>query len=174
MPVREVVVFDSFHHRHLSLYLAIKSLHVVSSVALVGVGFGSAYYMFFANRSASTAAQAVVARLVTRADAWFTAPAVVVQPVSGVWLAHAAGWPLTTPWIAVSVLLFVLAGACWIPVLWLQQRMAAIAAEADRSGSALPEIYWRYARRWELLGYPAFAAMLIVFFLMVGKPALWA
>jgi uncharacterized membrane protein len=156
----------------MSLYLAIKYLHVVSSIALVGIGFGSAYYMFFANRSDSTAAQAVVARLVTRADAWFTTPAVVVQPISGLWLAHSAGWPLTTPWIAVSLLLFALAGICWIPVLWLQLRMAAISAEANRSGSALPDVYWRYAKRWELLGYPAFVAMLIVLFLMVVKPAL--
>lgn len=131
----------------MSLYLAIKYLHVVSSVALVGIGFGSAYYMFFANRSGSPAAQAIVARLVTRADAWFTAPAIIFQPISGLWLAHLAGWPLTTPWIAASLMLFALAGACWIPVLWLQLRMAAISAEASRSGSALPGVYWRYARR---------------------------
>jgi uncharacterized membrane protein len=156
-----------------SLYLMIKYVHVVSSVALVGIGFGSAYYMFFANRSGNVAAQAVVARLVTRADAWFTLPAVVVQPISGLWLAHLAGWRLTTPWIVVSLALFALAGACWIPVLWLQLRLAAIAAEADRGSSPLPDTYWRYARRWERLGYPAFVAMLIVFFLMVAKPTLW-
>ncbi|HEX2012716.1 MAG TPA: DUF2269 family protein, partial [Roseateles sp.] len=65
-------------------------------------------------------------------------------------------------------------GACWLPVVWLQIRMAAMAAAAQRNGQALPPLYWRYARRWETLGYPAFAAMLLVFYLMVAKPALWA
>ena len=45
---------------------------------------------------------------------------------------------------------------------------AAIAADAQ--GTALPERYWRYAKRWELLGYPAFIAMMTVYFLMVLKP----
>jgi uncharacterized membrane protein len=85
---------------------------------------------------------------------------------------HLAGWPLTTPWLALSVGLFVLAGLCWLPVVWLQIRMASLAEQAVREGSSLPEIYWRYARWWEVLGYPAFLAMLGVFYLMVAKPAL--
>ena len=36
----------------------------------------------------------------------------------------------------------------------------------------LPPLYWRYARWWEALGYPAFVAMAVVFYLMVNKPAL--
>jgi uncharacterized membrane protein len=78
-----------------------------------------------------------------------------------------------TPWLVVSMALFLPAGACWLPVVWLQIRMAAMAREAASAGQALPPAYWRYARRWELLGYPAFAAMVAVFFLMVTKPALW-
>ena len=58
-------------------------------------------------------------------------------------------------------------------MLWLQLRMAALAAQAQREGSVLPPLYVRYQRWWERLGYPAFAAMLLVFFLMVNKPALW-
>ena len=74
----------------MNTYLVIKWLHIVSSVLLAGTGFGSAFYLFFANRSGSLAAQAVVARLVKRADLWFTTPAVIVQPVTGVWLAMTA------------------------------------------------------------------------------------
>lgn len=66
-----------------------------------------------------------------------------------------------------------LAGACWLPVVWLQIRMAKMAQESVRAGQPLPQRYWRYARWWELLGYPAFVAMVAVFVLMVGKPALW-
>ncbi len=139
---------------------------------LVGTGFGSAFYLFFANRIDSVPVRAQVARLVVRADWWFTTPAVIFQPLSGLWLMHMAGWNLTTPWIAGSLGLFVLAGICWLPVVWLHLRMARIAHECAEAGRALPEHYERYARAWERLGYPAFAAMLVVYFLMVAKPGM--
>ena len=154
----------------MNVYLIIKWVHILSSVVLVGTGFGSAYYMFFANRTKDLAAQAVVSRLVVRADWWFTTPSVVIQPATGLMLAHIGGLPLSTPWLAVSILLFTLAGICWLPVVWLQIRMAAMAKESLNTGLALPVLYWRFARLWELLGYPAFVAMLIVFYLMVVKP----
>lgn len=157
----------------MNTYLLVKWLHIVSSVVLVGTGFGSAFYLFFANRSASLEARAVVARLVVRADLWFTTPAVIVQPLTGIWLAHTAGWPLTTPWLAASLALYLLAGACWLPVLWLQLKMARDVETAVAAGRPLSVQYRRWQRGWELLGYPAFAAMLAVFFLMVNKPALW-
>jgi len=156
----------------MNTYLVLKWLHIVSSVLMVGTGLGSAFYMFFANRSGSVPAQAVVSRLVVRADWWFTTPTVIVQPATGFALAHMAGWPLSTPWLAVSLALFVFAGACWLPVVWLQIRMAAIAAQAHRDAASLPPLYARYQRWWELLGYPAFAAMVVVFYLMVNKPQL--
>ncbi|QNK70270.1 DUF2269 family protein [Variovorax sp. PAMC26660] len=156
----------------MNTYLFLKWLHIVSSVLMVGTGLGSAFYMFFTNRSGSVPAQAVVSRLVVRADWWFTTPTVILQPVTGFALAHMAGWPLSTPWLALSLMLFVIAGLCWLPVVWLQIRMAAIAAQAHRDATPLPPLYARYQRYWELLGYPAFVAMAVVFWLMVNKPQL--
>ncbi|MET3476319.1 DUF2269 family protein [Variovorax atrisoli] len=156
----------------MNTYLVLKWLHIVSSVLMVGTGLGSAFYMFFANRSGSVPAQAVVSRLVVRADWWFTTPTVILQPATGFALAHMAGFPLSTPWLALSLGLFVFAGACWLPVVWLQIRMAAIAAQAHRDAVPLPPLYARYQRWWERLGYPAFAAMVVVFYLMVNKPQL--
>jgi len=164
----------------MNLYLVVKTLHILSSVLLVGTGFGTAFYLFFANRlpalaggGASLEAQAVVSRLVVRADLWFTTPAVVFQPLSGVVLMRLAGWPLATPWIVASIALYLFAGACWLPVVALQWRMARMAAQALATGRALDAAYWRHARRWERLGYPAFVAMVAVYALMVNKPGLW-
>ena len=78
---------------------------------------------------------------------------------------------LGTPWLAWALGLYALAGACWLPVLVLQLRMAKLAGAAVASGQPLPPVYWRMARAWEVLGYPAFVAMLVVFGLMVFKPA---
>ncbi|QTD46731.1 DUF2269 family protein [Ottowia testudinis] len=155
----------------MNTYLVLKWIHILSSVLMVGTGFGSAFYMFFANRSGSVAAQAVVGRLVVRADTWFTTPAVIVQPLTGVWMAHLAGWPLTTPWLALSIALYALAGACWLPVVVVQMRMARLAQSAATHGAPLPAAYARMQRAWEWLGYPAFIAMLAVYWLMVNKPA---
>ena len=157
----------------MNLYLTVKTLHILSSVLLVGTGFGTAFYLFFANRTGNIPAISAVSKLVVRADLWFTTPAVVVQPLSGLWLAHAAGWQWNTPWILVSIALYLLAGVCWLPVVWLQYEMAKMAGAAHTAGdAALPARYWRFARWWEGLGYPAFLAMVAVYFLMVFKPAL--
>jgi uncharacterized membrane protein len=154
----------------MSWYLIVKTLHILSSVLLVGTGFGSAFYMFFANRSRNLAAQAVVARYVVLADWLFTTPTIFIQPLTGFLLMHMAGWQLSAPWIVWSIALYVLAGACWLPVVWIQMRMRRIAEDALRLGKELPAEYWRYARWWESLGYPAFVAMIAIYFLMVVKP----
>ena len=112
----------------MNLYLTLKWIHILSSVVLVGTGLGSAYYMFFANRSRDLAAQAVVTRLVVQADWWFTTPTVLLQPATGLAMVHLAGFPLSTPWIAASLVLYAVAGLCWLPVVWLQIRMAKAAA----------------------------------------------
>lgn len=153
----------------MNTYLIIKWLHILSSVLMVGTGFGTAFYLFFANRTRNLEAIAEVSRLVVRADTWFTTPAVIFQPLSGLWLMQQGGWGLQTPWIAASIGLFFFTGACWLPVVWLQLRLRNMAMEARGSNTPLPERYWRYSRYWERLGYPAFLATLIIFFLMVNK-----
>ena len=156
----------------MNTYLLIKTLHILSSVLMVGTGFGSAFYLYFTNRHGSPASIATVTRLVVRADWWFTTPAVIFQPLSGLWLAHTAGWAWDSPWILASLALYTLAGLCWLPVVWLQIDMARLAKAAAERGLALPARYHQHARHWEWLGYPAFLAMLAVYFLMVFKPAL--
>lgn len=150
-------------------YLAIKTLHILSMVLLFGTGLGSAFYKWMADRSGVVAHIAATNRQVVLADWMFTTPTVIFQPLSGLWLAYQAGWSLTTPWIALSLGLYALAGACWLPVVVLQIRMARLAAEALRAGSDLPPRYWRMARAWFWLGVPAFTAMVLVVALMVFK-----
>jgi len=156
----------------MSTYLLLKWIHILSSVALVGVGFGSAFYLYFINRTRNVAAIAEVSRLVVRADYWFTAPTVVIQPVSGFALASMAGYPLTQPWLLATYVLFILVGMWWLPVVWLQIQMAKMAKVAADYHTSLPQRYWRYAIFWERLGLLAFPSMLIVYGLMVFKPSI--
>ena len=152
-------------------YIIVKWLHILSSTFLFGTGIGSAFYMLFTSLSRDVRATAVVVRHVVLADWLFTTPTIIIQPVTGFYLIHLAGYPLTSRWIMWSIALYLLAGACWLPVVWLQIRMRGFAQDAVKAGTELPPIYWRYLRYWVLLGIPAFLALVVVFYLMVAKPA---
>lgn len=150
-------------------YLTLKTLHILSMVLLFGTGLGSAYYKWMADRSRQLAHIAATNRHVVLADWCFTTPTVIFQPVSGIAMAYLADIPLSTPWLAVSLALYCLAGVCWLPVVWLQIRMQKLAEAALASGGSLPDIYWKMARGWFWLGVPAFTAMVAVVVLMVFK-----
>ena len=153
-------------------YLVVKWLHVLSSTVLFGTGLGSAFYMFFTNRSGDVRAIAAITRRVVIADWLFTTPTAVIQPLTGFWLLHLSGMPWTAGWILWSLVLYLIAGACWLPVVWIQIRMAAMAEQAAAAGAPLPQRFWRYHVVWTALGWPAFIAFVAIFFLMVVKPSL--
>lgn len=154
------------------LYLPLKLIHILSATILFGTGLGTAFFMWRADRSGDVAAIAQTARTVVIADTIFTLPAVIVQPVTGVLLALAAGYDLLAGWIVAALVLYVIVGACWLPVVWLQLRMRDFAVEAAAAGAPLPPRYHRHMRLWFALGWPAFLAVLAIFTLMLYRPAL--
>lgn len=154
------------------IYQLLLLVHILSATLLFGTGLGTAFHGWMAHRSGDLAAIAVVNRNVVLADWLFTAPAVVVQPVTGVWMARIAGIPLTQGWLALAIGLYLLVGACWLPVVWLQIRMHRLASSAARSEEALGPQYYAYSRWWFALGWPAFLSVIAIFYLMVFKPDL--
>ena len=152
------------------LYLTLKYLHIVGASVLLGTGVGIAFFMLVAHIRADPAIVAGTARIVVLADFVFTATAVVAQPVTGVALAWHVGYSLTDGWIVVSILLYLLTGAFWLPVVWMQVRMRDLALAAVRSNSPLPPAYHRLFWTWFSCGFPAFAAVLGIFWLMIAKP----
>jgi len=154
----------------MSDYVVVKVLHVLSSTILFGTGVGIAYFTWVASRSRNARHAHFVLSKVVRADWIFTATAGVFQPLTGLYLAHIGGYAMLSHWIVWSMMLFILAGACWLPVVWMQIRMRDIAAAAVDSGTALPSRFWWLFRAWVLLGIPAFSALVVVFYLMVAKP----
>lgn len=151
-------------------YLCVKWLHILSSTLLFGTGLGSAFWMFIANRSKHVPTIVFACRTVVLADWLFTTPAVIFQPLSGLYLVHAAGYHLTAPWLVMAVVLFAFAGACWLPVVWLQIRMKGLAEAALAGDTKLPPLYWTYDRWWIALGCLAFPAVVAIFWLMVFTP----
>jgi uncharacterized membrane protein len=154
-------------------YTLLKWVHILSSTVLFGFGAGTAFYFFMAHISRDARTIARVGSMVVMADWIFTGSSGIVQPVSGLLLAQFAGYDLGASWLIVTYILYVIAFACWAPVVWLQIRARDLAAIADCDGTPLPPEYFRVMRWWFALGWPAFIGLTAVFWLMVAKPQLW-
>ncbi len=157
----------------MNTYFALKTIHILSATVLFGTGLGTAFHMWLAHLTRDPRVIAAAARSTVRADFLFTAPAVIVQPVTGVLLIWHAGFDPHESWLVAVYALYMLTGACWLPVVWLQIRARDLAAAAVAAGQPLPPAYQRCMRAWFALGWPAFGAVLLIFWLMTSKPALW-
>ena len=137
----------------------------------LGTGAGIAFFMLLGHFTGKPATVAAIARIVVIADFLFTATAVVAQPVTGIALAWHMGWSLWEGWIALSIALYFVTGAFWLPVVWMQMRMRDLAAEAAATGQPLPPQYHRLFWWWFAFGFPAFGAVVAIFWLMIAKPS---
>jgi len=155
-------------------YLVLKWVHILSSTILFGAGIGSAFHMFAATLRGHVGGIVGATRNVVVADWLLTTPSAIVQPVSGIWLVHLMGVPLSTPWVAWSLGLYALAIACWLPVLWIQIRMRDLAVAAETAGGAPTAAYQRLFLWWVRLGAAAFVLFLLIFWLMVTKQVPWS
>jgi uncharacterized membrane protein len=157
----------------IEVILVLKLVHVLGASVLFGTGMGIAFFMLLAHRTGNASVIAYTARVVIIADFLFTATTVVVQPLSGWALARAIGLsPLEEPWIVASLLLYVLVGLCWLPVVYIQIRMRRVAHAAALADAPLPRGYYRLFRIWFALGWPAFAGVIAIFALMIFQPRL--
>ena len=152
------------------LYFLLKFVHLMGAAVLLGTGAGIAFFMLAAHRTRNISVIAGVARIVVIADFLFTATAAVVQPISGLALARHAGYSLTEGWIVLSIALYVFVGAFWLPVVWMQMKMRDLAQSALADGASLPKRYHELFRTWFIFGFPAFAAMLVIYWLMISRP----
>ena len=150
----------------------VRLVHVIGAAVLFGTGAGIAFFMVMAHRTGDPSAIAHVAGTVVIADTLFTATAVVLQPITGIWLAREVGWPLTEGWIVLSIALYVLTGLFWLPVVWIQMRLRDLARDAVRTQAQLPERYFQLYRIWFACGFPAFFSVIAIFWLMLTKPSI--
>ncbi|WP_028034476.1 DUF2269 domain-containing protein [Chelativorans sp. J32] len=153
------------------LYFLLKFLHVIGASVLLGTGAGIAFFMLLAHRTGNATVIAGTARIVVIADFLFTATAVVAQPVTGVALIWIVGYPFGEHWIILSILLYLVTGAFWLPVVWMQMEMRRLATKAASEGAPLPKRYHQLFRLWFAFGFPAFAAVLGIFWLMIARPS---
>ena len=151
-------------------YLVLKFLHLLGGTVILGTGIGIAFFMLMAHLSEDAVFIARTAGLVVIADFVFTATAVVVQPITGYFLLQEIGGSLTGGWVAASLVLYVVTGLFWLPVVWMQIRMRDLARAAASAAQPLPAAYHKLFRLWLVFGFPGFGSVLAIVWLMMAKP----
>lgn len=155
----------------MELVLILKWVHIIGATVLLGTGAGIAFFMLIAHQTKDAKIIAHVAGTVVIADIVFTATAVILQLISGAWLAVETGWELTEDWILASLALYVFIGIFWLPVVWIQLKMRNLARETDQNNRELPPQYFRLFRIWFACGFPAFFAVMAILWLMIARPS---
>ena len=155
-------------------YLFLKWLHLIGASVLLGTGLGIAFFAWFGYRRAMRIGDIGLLRgvlaLTVIADGVFTATAAVLQPITGAAMWRMAGGEWMHPWLIAVVALYIFVGVCWLPVVVMQVRLRNRALAAQSTADLGDEFHARF-RRWFLLGWPAFIAVMLLFALMLLRGA---
>ena len=151
-------------------YATIKTLHIISATVLFGTGLGIAFFMFRSCFADNLHEKYYAIRNTVLADYCFTAPAVIIQPLTGAWLVWQGGFNWSDQWLVTTYILYITAGLCWLPVVWIQIQLKNYLKQAVEDHQPLPAKYNQLFKIWFCLGWPAFFSLLVIFHLMVSKP----
>ncbi len=159
----------------MTTYAIAKWLHVIAAATLLGTGAGIAFFTWVGyvrcRRTRDLAGLRQILEITVIADWVFTVAAIVLQLGTGLWLMAILGVPWFTVWSAWVWGLFLVAGACWVPIVIIQYRLRN-AARLANAWADLGEEFQRQYRLWFALGIPAFAAVIALYGLMIVKPGL--
>ncbi len=152
------------------LYSWIKILHIISASILFGTGIGSAIYIFyiFLKQDLNSIAKALTAVIST--NWFFIATSTLILALTGLFMLPLKGYSLYSLWVYGSILGYIIAGACWLPIIWIQMRCRDIALACGNSKNQLPKEYKIYLIIWQILGSLTFITLIIIFYLMINKP----
>ena len=155
----------------MNAYFIIKLIHILSSTILFGTGLGTAFFMFRSLHSKELAAKYYAAANTVLADFLFTTPAVVIQPLTGIWLILHMGFAWNARWLMMTYVLYLIVGCFWLPVVYIQIQLKKIAGICLLQGKELPSRYYKLFNIWFYLGFPAFLGVIAIFYLMIAKPS---
>lgn len=149
-------------------YFLLKCIHILTATFLFGTGIGTAFFMLMAYLSKDIAALKRTTQHVVLADWLFTAPSVVLQPITGIALMWILHYAFNTLWFVLVVGLYLLIGCCWIPVVYIQYQLRDEVLKLTPD-DPLSARYHHLMRWWIALGIPAFIGVMALYWLMVSK-----
>ncbi len=151
------------------LYALLKVAHIIAMAFFFGAGAASAVLKLRADRSGDLQSMSFVAGQIVWADWLFTIPSGIALPATGLGMAFLAGIPITSGWLVGGIVLFVIAGLCWVPAAVLQIKMRQEINEAILAKRDLSPDYQKWTRYWLALGVPSFTATVLAIYVMVVK-----
>ena len=150
------------------LYLIVKWVHVLA--AIVGLGTNLTYGVWFARANPSSGSLLISLRTIKVLDDRLANPAYVLSLITGLAMIFLGDWSFTTPWILLSLVLYVILVVVglfgYTPTLRRQIELA------ERGDPASAE-YAAVARRGQGLGIITGVLVVAIVYLMVAKPELW-
>jgi uncharacterized membrane protein len=157
----------------IDVILALKFVHVLFAAVMFGAWLAAACFMVFARRSRNASVIALVSQFVVRIELFVVAPAMVLQPVSGMPLASVIGLTdIDNFWIGSSIVLYAIVVLAWLGALRLEFVIRRMARQASLGGTKLGKDYARLFRIWSGLASLIFAGMVLLYLLMIWQPRL--
>ena len=143
------------------------TLHILA--ALVAVGATVSYFFWLRRAVLAPESRSFTLETIRLVERRMVVPAYVIVLLSGLGLIDRASWGWSTPWLELSILLFiVLMGLVGVHARVIKGQIALV-----EDGSADSADYDRaHARGRLLLGLKVVVVIALVY-LMVFKPALW-
>ncbi|WP_199899207.1 DUF2269 family protein [Sneathiella glossodoripedis] len=154
----------------IELFFIVKTLHILSASILFGTGIGIAFFLFASHVKGASQEKFFNAKITVLADFVFTLPAVLLQPLTGLWLIYEGGYNYTELWLLITYGLYFLMVISWIPVVFIQIKLKNILQEAQANNSTPHPSYDRLIKIWFFLGWPAFVSIFVIFYLMIARP----
>jgi uncharacterized membrane protein len=151
------------------LYIILKYIHILSAIAALGVNL--TYAVWFARARNKPETLSFTLQTIKIIDDWIATPAYVLLLPSGWWLTSLAGWPLTTPWILSSLILYTVLSIIGLGIYTPTLNKQIVIAES--LGPDAPE-YKRVSQSSNTTSTGLNLLALVIIFLMVAKPALWS
>ena len=155
------------------LFIFFKVLHVIAVIVFLGNITVGVFWKAWADRSQDARIIANTIDGIIVADRLFTIPGVIFLLIGGIGAAVAAGYPiLGTGWILWSIILFVISGLAFVPLVRVQRLLSATAHQAIDAGSMSWPLYHQISGAWNFWGMIALTAPIIAVVLMIAKPVL--
>lgn len=154
------------------LYLALKTVHVLSAVAFLGNITVGIFWKAYADRTGNAAIMAHTIDGIIRADRIFTIPGVIVLALAGIATALVGGYSiLGTGWILWGIGLFLVSGVAFGPLARAQRELLKVAQTGLQTAEQRQQ-YEALTGQWNLYGTIATVAPLLALVVMVIKPNL--
>ncbi len=145
-------------------------LHIFGVLLFMGNIITAAFWKIRAERGGDLPHLHQTVRNVMIADYVFTGPGIVLLLVTGLLMAHQAGYSLAEiNWLTISLGLFAASGLLWLFILLPCQRHMISESKRSVSKGEMTTAYKRASRSWDVFGIIATVIPVVILFLMVTK-----